>query len=187
MGGSQSYNDHPQTNLCNQLQSQLNNQRQQFKNNPSPIPSSSSSSITSIPSQSASYHDNIPRSTQVNGRFVLTEEDFPDYIDYGSLFDLYKWRSEADPHETYTEEFLDTNLPVLTPNKELLEKGPSNGTIQTTWIGHASVLTQWDGWNVLADPIFSERCSPVQWAGPKRLRPCPIQVLFIIIFYYYLL
>lgn len=37
------------------------------------------------------------------------------------------------------------------------------------------MLTQWDGWNVLTDPIFSERCSPVQWAGPKRLRPSPVQ------------
>jgi N-acyl-phosphatidylethanolamine-hydrolysing phospholipase D len=36
------------------------------------------------------------------------------------------------------------------------------------------MLTQWDGWNVLADPIFSERCSPFQWAGPKRLRPSPV-------------
>ena len=29
---------------------------------------------------------------------------------------------------------------------------------------------------MLADPIFSERCSPMQWAGPKRVRPSPIQV-----------
>jgi N-acyl-phosphatidylethanolamine-hydrolysing phospholipase D len=29
------------------------------------------------------------------------------------------------------------------------------------------------------DPIFSERCSPVQWAGPKRLRPSPVQAIDI--------
>lgn len=46
-----------------------------------------------------------------------------------------------------------------------------------TWLGHASVLSQWDGWNILADPIFSERCSPSQWFGPKRLRPAPIDVM----------
>jgi N-acyl-phosphatidylethanolamine-hydrolysing phospholipase D len=40
---------------------------------------------------------------------------------------------------------------------------------QVTWIGHASVLIQYRGVNVLADPIFSERASPVSFAGPKRL------------------
>jgi N-acyl-phosphatidylethanolamine-hydrolysing phospholipase D len=37
-----------------------------------------------------------------------------------------------------------------------------------TWIGHASMLVQASGINVLTDPIFSERASPVQFAGPKR-------------------
>ena len=43
------------------------------------------------------------------------------------------------------------------------------------WLGHASVLTQWDGWTVLADPIFSHRCFPVQFVGPARLQPSPVQ------------
>jgi len=37
-----------------------------------------------------------------------------------------------------------------------------------TWIGHASVLVQMAGLNILTDPIFSERASPVAWAGPQR-------------------
>ena len=37
-----------------------------------------------------------------------------------------------------------------------------------TWIGHASMLVQAGGLNVLTDPIFSERASPVQFMGPKR-------------------
>ena len=37
-----------------------------------------------------------------------------------------------------------------------------------TWIGHSTVLLQIGGLNVLTDPIFSERASPVQWAGPRR-------------------
>ena len=45
-----------------------------------------------------------------------------------------------------------------------------------TWLGHASVLTQWDGWNILADPLLSERCSPLQWVGHKRFRPPPLSV-----------
>lgn len=37
-------------------------------------------------------------------------------------------------------------------------------------VGHATFLIQMDGLNILTDPIWSERCSPVSWAGPKRYR-----------------
>jgi N-acyl-phosphatidylethanolamine-hydrolysing phospholipase D len=37
-----------------------------------------------------------------------------------------------------------------------------------TWIGHATMLVQASGLNVLTDPIFSTRASPVQFAGPSR-------------------
>jgi len=40
-----------------------------------------------------------------------------------------------------------------------------------TWIGHATLLIQLDGVNVLTDPQFSERASPVSFAGPRRLNP----------------
>jgi L-ascorbate metabolism protein UlaG (beta-lactamase superfamily) len=40
-----------------------------------------------------------------------------------------------------------------------------------TWIGHATLLVQLDGVNVLTDPQFSDRASPVQFAGPRRLNP----------------
>ena len=48
---------------------------------------------------------------------------------------------------------------------------PPAGTVALTHIGHASVLIRLDGLTILADPIFSERCSPVGWAGPRRARP----------------
>jgi L-ascorbate metabolism protein UlaG (beta-lactamase superfamily) len=48
----------------------------------------------------------------------------------------------------------------------------ANGTEATiTWIGHATLLIQLDGVNVLTDPHFSERASPVSFAGPRRLMP----------------
>lgn len=37
-----------------------------------------------------------------------------------------------------------------------------------TWIGHSTFLIQSDGLSVLTDPIWSERASPVQFAGPRR-------------------
>ena len=33
------------------------------------------------------------------------------------------------------------------------------------------MLVQADGLNLLTDPIWSERASPLSWAGPKRYRP----------------
>jgi N-acyl-phosphatidylethanolamine-hydrolysing phospholipase D len=40
-----------------------------------------------------------------------------------------------------------------------------------TWVGHATALVQASGLNVLTDPVFSDRASPVQFAGPKRAQP----------------
>ena len=40
-----------------------------------------------------------------------------------------------------------------------------------TWIGHATVLAQMGGMNVVTDPMFSQRASPFTWAGPQRLQP----------------
>jgi N-acyl-phosphatidylethanolamine-hydrolysing phospholipase D len=40
-----------------------------------------------------------------------------------------------------------------------------------TWVGHATMLVQASGLNVLTDPMFSQRASPVQFSGPKRAQP----------------
>ena len=45
-----------------------------------------------------------------------------------------------------------------------------------TWIGHSSFLVQLAGANVLFDPQFSARASPVPFAGPKRYVPLPIEI-----------
>jgi N-acyl-phosphatidylethanolamine-hydrolysing phospholipase D len=43
--------------------------------------------------------------------------------------------------------------------------------VRITWVGHATFLVQIAGLNILTDPVWSERASPVQWAGPRRLMP----------------
>lgn len=40
-----------------------------------------------------------------------------------------------------------------------------------TWIGHSTILLQSAGVNIITDPVFSERASPVQWLGPRRVMP----------------
>ena len=43
------------------------------------------------------------------------------------------------------------------------------GGMRITLVGHATVLLQMGGMNLLTDPVWSDRCSPVQFAGPKRV------------------
>lgn len=45
--------------------------------------------------------------------------------------------------------------------------------LSATWIGHATLLLRMEGTTILTDPHFSERASPVSWAGPKREIPLP--------------
>lgn len=47
----------------------------------------------------------------------------------------------------------------------------ARGTLGVTWVGHSSFLIQLGAVNILTDPMWSDRASPVQWAGPKRLSP----------------
>ncbi|KAK0138276.1 N-acyl-phosphatidylethanolamine-hydrolyzing phospholipase D [Merluccius polli] len=91
-----------------------------------------------------------------------------------------------------SKEVLDRELPVLVPyfaqgGREVVAArgahscggGDSECGLRVTWLGHATVLVELDGLNVLTDPIFSQRASPVQFVGPKRYRgpPCTVEQL----------
>jgi N-acyl-phosphatidylethanolamine-hydrolysing phospholipase D len=58
-------------------------------------------------------------------------------------------------------------FPTATP--EITYPRASDNHFAATWIGHATVLLQFGGLNILTDPIFSQRSSPVQWTGPRRV------------------
>ena len=76
--------------------------------------------------------------------------------------------------------WLDEHFPVQSMDWERLQNPPSDdGSIQITWLGHASLLLQVNGCTIVTDPVFSQRCAPTQWQGPKRARqpPCTIQEL----------
>jgi L-ascorbate metabolism protein UlaG (beta-lactamase superfamily) len=55
-----------------------------------------------------------------------------------------------------------------------VEPGPKpphaigDGTLRVSFVNHSTTLLQIDGVNILTDPIFSRRASPVSFAGPKR-------------------
>ena len=57
-------------------------------------------------------------------------------------------------------------------------------SIKACWLGHASLYFELPavgerGLRVLCDPVFSQRCSPSQWMGPKRYTqpPAPVKDL----------
>lgn len=42
---------------------------------------------------------------------------------------------------------------------------------KVTWINHSTFLVEIDGIRLLTDPIWSDRCSPISFMGPKRKHP----------------
>lgn len=46
-----------------------------------------------------------------------------------------------------------------------------DGNIRVTVIGHATVLIQVGGMNILTDPVWAEYAGPLSWLGVKRARP----------------
>lgn len=59
---------------------------------------------------------------------------------------------------------------VMNTHQPALPSQLSPGQIAVTYVNHSTVLLQWAGLNILTDPVWSERVSPVSWAGPRRVR-----------------
>lgn len=66
-------------------------------------------------------------------------------------------------------------IPVVPLEVTQFAAKPAAG-LRVTWIGHAGVLVEIDGYRVLTDPVFSDRASPFQNIGPKRFHPPPIEL-----------
>jgi len=81
------------------------------------------------------------------------------------LTDLIKWRSSrSDPIISVidtSDEWKDIKL---------------NQKNFGVWIGHSTFYLNNGDLDILTDPIFSERASPIKFAGPKRLINSPLQV-----------
>lgn len=58
-------------------------------------------------------------------------------------------------------------LPIVPNDGQALRANQREATV--TWVGHATLLIQLDGVNVLTDPQWSDRASPVSFAGPRRV------------------
>jgi len=50
-----------------------------------------------------------------------------------------------------------------------VKPAPSVADMTITMVGHATLLIQTAGINILTDPVWSDRASPLSFAGPKRV------------------
>ena len=86
----------------------------------------------------------------------------PDAPQARGFWDVLRWKrsSRSEPRPKL--------IPAVKPTvpQRLIEGGP----LRTTLINHSTVLLQQNGVNILTDPIWSERASPLASVGPRRLR-----------------
>ena len=109
--------------------------------------------------------DYAARASNFDGKIFKNEHEFilllnePKDVPTGVISDK----------ETIPESRLPLKVPDFT--------GDSTGKeLFFTWFGHSSLFIQMDGKNILFDPVFSGRSSPVQFAGPKRFTPPPCSI-----------
>ena len=87
-----------------------------------------------------------------------------------NLWQVIKWKMTSERVE----------WPTHVPNKNYpFPRLPSNKKINATFINHSTFLLELKGLTVLTDPIFSQRASPLSFAGLKRVRESgiPLELL----------
>lgn len=98
-----------------------------------------------------------PSSDHFDGKHFFN----PGHRDSNSFFDLLKWKFTSKT----------TEWPESVSNKDYPAPVLPEGKKATlTFINHATFLIQTPQVTFLTDPVFSERVSPVKFAGPKRVR-----------------
>ncbi|MGD9947906.1 MAG: MBL fold metallo-hydrolase [Desulfobulbus sp.] len=79
------------------------------------------------------------------------------------LFKVLQWRltSKRGPWPAYGE------LPFTDHPPQRVE----GEQLRVSYVGQVTSLIQTQGLNILFDPIWSDRASPLSWVGPKRVHP----------------
>jgi L-ascorbate metabolism protein UlaG (beta-lactamase superfamily) len=80
----------------------------------------------------------------------------------GGFRDLIRWKLSTRPERS--PRFV-SDVDQTIPLRRI--EGPE---LRATFVNHSTVLLQQNGFNILTDPIWSERTSPLSWIGPRRHR-----------------
>ncbi|MFB2551327.1 MBL fold metallo-hydrolase [Ensifer soli] len=105
------------------------------------------------------YYDG-PVSDHFDGRLFFN----PGGIAPLGFRDLLKWQFGGG--RTPWPERRDSPFPPARPSARIDGRG-----LSVTMVGHATLLIQTAGLNILTDPVWSNRASPVRFAGPARVNP----------------
>jgi L-ascorbate metabolism protein UlaG (beta-lactamase superfamily) len=104
-----------------------------------------------------------PRSGHFDGERFFNPDPGPGTVAHGGPARFFnRWLSGDDERARWPE-----RVPVAPTVPPRLVEGAE---MRVTWIGHATILIQTQGLNILTDPIWSERASPFSFFGPKRVR-----------------
>jgi L-ascorbate metabolism protein UlaG (beta-lactamase superfamily) len=86
----------------------------------------------------------------------------PDAPQAPGLLKALRWKLTTRPERS--PRFIADVQPSIPPRRV------EGSALRTTLVNHSTVLLQQSGFNILTDPIWSDRTSPVSWAGPRRRR-----------------
>src|SRR5436309_10775159 len=86
----------------------------------------------------------------------------PDAPQVPGFRDVIRWKLTRRPEPS----------PSFIPDVEPSQPPPrvEGGALRITLVNHSTVLLQQRESNILTDPIWSERASPLSWIGPRRRR-----------------
>jgi N-acyl-phosphatidylethanolamine-hydrolysing phospholipase D len=112
---------------------------------------------------SAEHSQSDPSSHRLEEGFRNTNPAFsaPKLWDRLAFIVSRVWATSVHPRSIH--------LPMAESKTDLLQTNRTEATI--TWVGHSTLLIQLDGVNILTDPQWSNRASPVTFAGPRRVTP----------------
>ena len=70
-----------------------------------------------------------------------------------------------------------TSPPTIAVRKPSFLSSRDTHSLRATWLGHACFYVEFPGGcRVLFDPVFTPRCSPLSWLGPKRYTDMPCSI-----------
>ena len=111
-------------------------------------------------------HSSKPPHHRDGGRFQNNYQEFVPK----SLGEVLRWRWTASRRALPRPPL--APIPVVAPDLPFVHGNVGAAQLPAvTWISHATVLAQLGGFNVLTDPMFSARASPLGFIGPQREQP----------------